>query len=350
MRYTSLLAAMLVLALLMGCDSGTHTPVAADKPLVLVSIHPLASLTRELAGDDFEVATLLPTDASPHGFDLRPAQRATAARAKLVVMVGMGLDDWAARSVGQDVPVLRFAQAVEAPTHNDHDSATDAKAHADEAPVAAPPVAEAHAADDAHDDHANEAHDAPGDAPHAHAHDHSGPNPHLWLDPVLAKRFVVPLAEELTKLKPDLASEIAKRAQAVLKKLEALDVEYRRELTKVPVKELVTFHNAFDLLAERYGLEVVGHLTPVELGPGAEITPRRLQDAIDQVASRKLKVVYAEPQFPRNAIDAIGRATGARVLILDPLGSPNRPGYEDYFVLMRSNLATLVKGQSGKVE
>ncbi len=306
-----------------GATGGATAPTEMenDKPLIVASIFPLASLTRELAGDDFQIVTLLPSDASPHGFDLKPAQRAGAAKARLLVMVGMGLDDWAVRAVTQDVTVLHFATALQ----------EEGEAH--EEP-------EVHAGHEAKE--AKEAQDA-----HAgHAHDHTGPNPHLWLDPVLTRDFVAELATALAKLRPDRTEAIAQRAKTLDEKLAVLDGAYREQLAVVPVKTLVTFHNAFDRPAARYGLQVVAHLTPIELSPGAEITPRRLQAAIDQVAALHLRVLYAEPQFPKTALDAIARATGADILILDPLGSPNRPGYETYFAMMQSNLATLVKGQT----
>ncbi len=145
---------------------------------------------------------------------------------------------------------------------------------------------------------------------------------------------------------PDDALPPSPRAQAVLDKLDALHTKCEAELSKVKMKELVTFHNAFDLLAERYGLKVVAHLTEMDLPTGAEVTPGALSEARAAVKKHGLKVLYAEPQYPDSALKAIQEATGATILKLDDLGGPDRPGYRTYFEMMESNLKTLMEGQN----
>ncbi len=299
-----------------------------------------------------------------------------------------------------------------------------------------------HGRDHGHKDH----HHGHG---HHHDHDHSGPNAHLWLDPLLVKQFIEmvphdlgrvlaaakkenrkanlvvsihPLAsliselvgEEATittmlpqggsphgfELTPDIlrklgqadalliigmnldpwAEKAAKNTgktnlpviafaalvekhqdglsqplpadhalgpaqAALLAKLDALHEKYGQALSKVAVKEMVTFHNAFDLLAARYGLKVVAHLTEMDLPTGAEVTPTHLREARDAVKRHRLKTLYAEPTYPDSALNAIAEATGARVLRLDDLGGPDRQGYRTYFEMMESNLKVLVEGQ-----
>lgn len=134
--------------------------------------------------------------------------------------------------------------------------------------------------------------------------------------------------------------------EAVVTKLKALDAKHKQQLADVKVKQLVTFHNAFDLLAERYGLEVVEHLTEIELAGGREVTPEQLDEVTHAVEAHGLKVLYAEPQFPDRALHAVRQATGVAILRLDPLGNPNQDGYRDYFEMMESNLKVLAEGQS----
>jgi zinc transport system substrate-binding protein len=298
-------------------------------------------------------------------------------------------------------------------------------------------------ADYGHKDHGHKDHG------HSHDHDHSGPNPHFWLDPVamqhamiaigpeLAKasettwkygRFTVvvtiyPLQEPvklatgkntdvLTLLPPGMsphgfelnaqqmrmlsnadvlivagggvdgwatrAVKSVKRkvkvidinhllkgkklegvsktglpehsfstgVAAVVEKLSELDTAYAKAFKDVKAKELVTFHNAFDLLAKRYGLTVVAHLTEVELSGGGEVSPSQMREVQAEIKAHHLKVLYAEPQFSDRAVAAIKQATGVAVLRLDPLGTPNKKGYDGYFAMMKSNLKVLVDGQS----
>jgi len=309
----------LVLGLLMalvGCGREAET----GPPIIAATIYPLGSLVQELVGDAVEVATIIPPGASEHATEIPPASMAKLSRARILVAVGMNLDDWLVtmgyQTGRKNLTVVRFDDLVGKREKHDHSH-----------------------------DHHHHGHDH-GHSHDHHGHDHSGPNPHLWLDPVQTKTFVAGLGGKLAELLPEHAQEIAANTQRLLGELDMLHEEYTAGLTGVTNKRLVTFHNAFDPLAERYGLEVVTHLTDIDISPGGEVAPQRLVQAIEAVKKHELKVLYAEPQFAENAVEAIRRETGAAVLRLDPLGRPGAPGYETYLELMRSNLKTLVDGQS----
>jgi len=293
-------ALLLFLTTLTGCyeRAGGDTS-APQKPVVAVSIFPVASLVDQLTGDWAEVVTLLPPGTSPHSAGMSADQVRTVSRAKLLVVVGTGLDPWAEKAAvasgDKAPPILRFADLIAGATSGS----------------GAPPA-----------------------------------NNHLWLDPVLAKQFVSALAVKLEEQFPEHAAATRAAAERLASDLVKLDQEYREQLAAVPQKELITFHNAFDLIAERYGLKILVRLTDIELSPGAEVTPDKFREAIDAVRKYHLKTLYCEPEFPDQAIRALQRETGAEVLTLDPEGSPAVIGFRTYQELMRKNLQTLVRGQS----
>lgn len=300
-------AVVLVAALLTGsvaCEDVGRDEVAASRPIVAVSIFPLADLVGQMVGDRAEVVTLLPPGMSPHGYETRPGQARKIARAKLMVTVGLHVDDWATRAaeaVGGDVPVFVFADAV---------GIDGGEAHADRG---------------RHDEHG-----------------HGMVNPHLWLDPVLVKRMVPALAGALVEALPEHAAAIEANAEELDGALADLDAEFERRLAPLHDAEMITYHSAFDLLAERYGLTVAATLTPVE-SPG-DLTSGRLAEVIRLIRDHEVRSVFTEPQFPAERAAAIQRETGVEVLVLDPLGDPNQPGRDGYFALMRYNLDTLLKG------
>lgn len=158
--------------------------------------------------------------------------------------------------------------------------------------------------------------------------------------------FVTHLSRELAEHYPAHGEIIENNAQQLLADIREVDREHRTVLSEVRRRELITFHNAFDPLAERYGLEVVAHLTPIELTPGGEVTPRRLREVIAAIEHYDLPVVYSEPQFPDRAVEVLRDATGVAILRLDPLGNPRREGYQTWQATMRSNLEVIVDGQN----
>jgi zinc transport system substrate-binding protein len=174
----------------------------------------------------------------------------------------------------------------------------------------------------------------------------TAPNNHLWLDPVLAQQFVAAMVEPLAKRFPTHKDQIRAAADNLSVDLKRLDAEYRDDLAKLSTRELITFHNAFDLIARRYHLKIVARLTDIEVSPGGEVTPHNFVAAIQAIQQYHLAVIYGEPEFSDDVLAVIRRETGVEVLQLDPLGGPQQPGYRSYQEMMRSNLATLVKGQT----
>lgn len=405
LRASLVLSLLAIAALLGGCDRGANKPGgsgAEAKPIIAVTIHPLADVTRELVGDAAEVVTLIPPDRSPHGYELPAATLAKVKNAKLLICVGGGLDNAIEKAVvamAKDVEVLHghemskpgyepkhkrgdtshgkkdahddHAGGQGDGGHKEHDHAKhDHGDHGDHGEPGAKAkvgdhgdheVADPHADHD-HHDHAD--HGKSKSAPskteheddhkgHAHAGHHHGPeNPHFWLAPKRMHRFVEALAHELPELlaseqSPGLPATVAERAKAFNDKLQAVIAKHEASLKQLKRRELVTFHNSFDLLAEELDMKVVAHLEPmVELRPGGEITPNRLAEVAKAVKEHSLRVIYAEPQFPSEAVDAIARQAGVKVLRLDPIGHPDREGYRTYLETMGSNLKALHEGQS----
>ena len=124
-------------------------------------------------------------------------------------------------------------------------------------------------------------------------------------------------------------------ASKLLDDLHTLDRQYAEQLAAVPNRELITFHNAFDLIADRYHLKIIVRLTDIELSPGGEVTPDKIREALDAIAKYKLKVLYAEPEFPDQVVERLRDETGVEIRKLDPQGNPAVEGYRTYREMMQ---------------
>ena len=72
-----------------------------------------------------------------------------------------------------------------------------------------------------------------------------------------------------------------------------------------------------------------------------------MAEVVEHVKEHGVKTVYAETLVPRKTAETIAAETGATVAVLDPLeGLTDESAGDDYVSVMRSNLKTLVKGQS----
>lgn len=305
-----------------GCGRAGSSASRGDKPVVAATIWPMASLTQQLVGDDVTVACLLPPGLSPHSFEPTAQQMQDVSNAKLMVAVGLGVDHWAwsaARATGRaDLPVFVFADAVG--------------------------IAGDNTADHHHHEHADHDDDDDGEVDVGHEHVDVGPNPHLWLDPVLVQQMLPKLAAELEKALPDHKPAIEANLAKLQDDLKQLDRAYHDELAKLPTKTLVTFHNAFDRLADRYGLDVAATLMPIESPGGA--SPQAMEQVVGAIERYHLKVIFAEPQFSPQVADTLANDMHVQMLTLDPLGDPHVTERGTYQQMMRYNLRTLVQGLS----
>ncbi len=308
-----------MLAGLTSCDRGGQPaatqpagPVpSAARPVLAASVFPLADLVRRVAGDRWEVVCLLPPGRNPHGYSLRPAEGESLARARVLFTAGMGLDGWAIRAahgINTDCKVIVLTEVL---------GLTGGPGQEEPEASATRP-----AEDEGHDTHGSD----------------GGMDPHIWLDPLLAVRIGQVAAEELSGQDP-AGQGVYRRNLADLKReLDVLDVDYRTGLASCRTRELVVFHPGYGYLARRYGL----HQVPITAGTEAKAA--QVQEVIDLVKREHIRAIYREPQFESRWVGFISRATGAKVLVLDPQGHAAKAGYDSYFAMMRSNLAALKEG------
>jgi zinc transport system substrate-binding protein len=159
-----------------------------------------------------------------------------------------------------------------------------------------------------------------------------GNDPHVWLDPARYALLVKRIAAVLDR--PDAAGPL-------LTRLRKLDGEYRAGLRDCEHHEIVTSHEAFGYLAERYGLTQVA----IEgLSPEAEPTPQRLRHVVDVIRSTGATTVFFETLVSPRIAKTVARESGAPTAVLDPIEgltpAAERRG-ADYFTVMRSNLSAL---------
>lgn len=280
-----------------GCgDADRERPEGPTR--IVVSIPPLAWAVRELAPDDAEILVLLKDGQSEHGAGLTASDTAALKHADLVFLVGWGLESSAERVVHNHPSwqkVLRFSEVIE---QSDM-----------EVPVSTQPCS---------------------DPSHNHdGHHHHATDPHGWLDPMAMVEWVKAAGQLLGADESRIASLVAE--------CEQIDREYAMGLDGLERRHIVTHHNAYGWIAERYELEVAAVIRPNEL---LETTPGELNAAVEAVRSLDIDAVFIEPQFSGRAANRLREITGVRLLRLDPLGDGDWPE------MMRTNLASLLDGLS----
>ena len=326
-----------------------------DMPDVVADIAPVHSLVARVMDGVGSPELILPQEASPHGFALRPSQASALQNAELVLRVGEGLTPWLGEALDTLAPEaktvelmevedtfllpIRVGATFEAHDHDDHEDDHDAHEDHDDHDEHDEHGHEEDGHDD-HDGHANHAdHDA-HEEDHADAHggdheghDHSGIDPHAWLDPLNAATWARAIAEELAQADPENASTYRANADELVAELGSLTADLNASISANPPAGFVVFHDAYQYFETRFGFAPLGAISvPDASAPSAG----RVAEVRARITELGGTCVFAEPQFDPRIVATVTEGTEAGTAVIDPLGSTLDLGPALYPQLIRN--------------
>ena len=314
---TPVLVGLLLATGVVACGpGGTTSSAAADAVHVVATTTVLADLVANVGGDKVSVVSLVPKGGEVHTFDPTPSDMTTLAQADLVVMNGLGLDEWIGQMIvdgGATAPVVELAEDLEGVSY-----LQSGEEHAAEGS----PATEARPADGGHDAH--------------------GVNPHLWLNVAYASLYVDRIAEALAEVDPDDAATYRANAAAYQAELATVDGEIRAQIAAIPGSDrrIVSFHEAFPYFAAAYGLEIVGTIVD---SPGQDPSAGELARLVEAIKQSGARAVITEAQFSPELAETVASEAGVRVVrdfYNDSLGDAP---VDTYVAMMRWNAAKTVE-------
>lgn len=335
----------------------TAAPALAQVPLVVADLPVTQSLAAQVMGELGTPGLILERGADPHHAQLRPSQARALAGADLVIWIGEGMSPWLEGPM-QTLPtgrVLELAtveglrlRAYGEAGHDDHDDdhhddhGDDDHGHDHDHHDHAHDDHDDHAHDHDHDNHDDHGHDAHGhddhghahdDHAHAHDHDHTGTDPHLWLDPRNAAQWLQAIGAELSALDPANAAQYQANVAAAVADLVTLTDELAAILAPVQGQGLVMFHDAYGYFAGAFGLNIVATVTDGDATtPGAA----RLSALRAQLAEAGALCLFPEANHSDAFARVVSEGTALRLgAPLDPAGVTLEPGADLYATLMR---------------
>ena len=320
--WTAVGAALASLVLVAGCNGSAASPSpsestgAAADYTVIATTSVFADLAQLALGDNVTIETIIPAGVDVHTFEPSPADAQKLAGADLIVMNGLGLDEWALsllEAAGKsEEDVLELAEGIDESN------------------------AWVYLEGEEHDEE-----EGKEEAEEGEEHGHGGSDPHIWLDPKGAAIYVDRIAARVAAELPERAAEIESARDAGLAEIAALDEELRVGFAAVDAsaRKIVTFHDAFGYFARAYGIEIVG--VAVE-APGQEPSAKEIAALIDAIKAAGVTSVFSEAQFPSKVLDQVAAETGATVLgnlYSDALG--DAPA-NSYLGAMRANASAIL--------
>lgn len=295
------------------------SPVRAADLKVVATIKPIHALAAAVMRGAGSPRLLIDGAGSPHTFTLKPSDAKVLSEADVFLRVSEALEPFTGRLVGALPKAVRVVTLEDTAGLTRHRLRTGATFEAD--------AHDSPAAKDPHGQHGL-GHQQHRPLPQADAANDG----HIWLDPANARLMAAAIAEVLAQASPAQAPIFRANAASLDQDLERLDSELATALAPVKARPYIVFHDAYQYLERRYGLQAVGSVT---LSPDVPPSARRLTELRRKIADLKAACVFSEPQFTPKIITTIIEGTAARRGTLDPLGAAIPAGPEHYFTLLR---------------
>ena len=285
--------------------------VAATQELNVVTdtlvIHSLVSM---VMGDIASPVLLMPGNASPHDYTLRPSEAAALQSADLLIWTSQYLTPWLShkmQTLAHGTPQLELMSAPQTRKLAFRQNSLFADSHDHEHGTSGPDNDDTHNADNAEQKDVID--------------------PHGWLDPDNAIYWVELIAEQLATLDSQHAEQYRANAITTQVQISQLQLKVAKQLEPVLNKPFVVFHDSYHYFEERFNMFATAAiaLSDAQLPSIRELNSlRKILDSYDNVC------VFSEPQFSDKLVRSLTRDLDVSIAELDPLGSQLAAGPDLY--------------------
>jgi ABC-type Zn uptake system ZnuABC Zn-binding protein ZnuA len=281
----------------------------AGKLQVVTTVAPITSIVANVAGDRAQVRGVIPEGEDSHTFEPKPSAAEGFAKADVVFVNGLSLEDptkeLAKRNVPAAAQVVELGNIVLSPDQYIYDF--------------------------------------------SFPRDGGKPNPHLWTNPPMSRCYAVIAGSVLSKADPGNAAYYLENAAKLAAKIDQLDTLFRAASDAMPVqnRKLLTYHDAYAYFAAYYRWTIIG---AIQVSSFEDPTPKEVAGLIRQVKAQKVPAIFGSEVFPSPVLAQIGKEAGVKYV--DKLRDddlPGAPGDADhsYLGLMKSDYVVMIDSLGG---
>jgi ABC-type Zn uptake system ZnuABC Zn-binding protein ZnuA len=306
---SSLVGIVLIVSLIAACgdDDGGGSAAGGDKLKIATTVAPITSIVANIVGDRAEVEGIVPEGTNSHTFEPKPSVAELLSEADVVYINGLVLEEptreLAEENLKDDAEVVELGTMTIPEDEYIYDF--------------------------------------------SFPKEEGKPNPHLWTDPTLARKYAEIVKDDMSERDPDNANYYAANYDEFSDLIDELDKAMRESFPTIPKRELLTYHDAYAYFAETYDWEVIG---AIQVSDFEDPTPAEVADLIDQVKAEGVPAIFGSEVFPSPVLEQIGKEAG--VEYVDDLRDddlPGEPGDEEHswLGLMRFDYITMTEALGG---
>ena len=261
-----------ILTLFICCACG-HTPQQSEKPVITVTLEPLRYFTEAIAGDCFEVVSMVPKGSSPESYDPTPQQLVNLSKSQAYLRIGyIGFEQAWMKKLEANYPTMKVydtSKGVELIREEGHH-------------------------------HGNHYHEG-------------GVEPHIWNSTQNASVIADNIYAALCEMDADHQPEYKQRLDSLKQVIARTDADVRTLLANADSTFLI-YHPALSYFARDYGL----HQISIEEG-GKEPSPATLKTLIETCRREGAQVIFVQQEFDQRNAQLIADELGIEIVPINPL-------------------------------
>ena len=272
---------------------------------IVVSIAPLAALTRAIVGDQATVETLVDQAVSPHVYALKPSDLRKMNQADIIFWIGPAYESFLKK------PLQNFSTKTV-----DLFTAPSLKIY--------------------NLRFSDGAHEAACDHNCLHDHDPLKHDGHVWLDPDNGIALAQEIMKQLSALHPSSHPWYQMRFEKFKQSVEKTKHHLQNLLRPYQNKGFLVFHDGYQYFERAFGL-ANGHV--MSLMPDISPSIKRMKELKTLIDNQRIVVLFGETQFSPQLMNVLADETGLKIGLLDPLGSSDNT-YQELLINLATSFST----------
>ncbi len=259
--------------------------------IIVVSIPMQQEFVQKIAGNQYEVLSLIQSGINPHDFEPKFSDIASLNSALAYFGIGIEFENiWLPRFKAQNKTMEIYDNSLGIPKiHSSHSHTKNDKDF-----------------------------DAEGDT-------------HIWLSTQNAKQIASNIYKALQTLDPK--ADYAKGYQDLITEINQTDTQLKQILSSLEEhQKFVVFHPMLGYFARDYHLEEIA----IEI-EGKSPKIQEMVSVIETIKKNKLKIIFAQPEFSTKAAEFIAKESGAQLGFFSPLQIPWSENLLEFSKTLRDN-------------
>jgi len=230
-----------------------------------VTIEPLRYFTEEIAGNKFDVVTMVPNGSSPETYEPTAKQMVKLSESDLYIKVGnIGFERTWMKKLESNAPHTIIIDSSEGIALQKNGNGV--------------------------------------------------PDPHVWMSASNAKIIARNIYKALANIDSKDSIYFKSNLSKLLEKIENTDINVRENISKNKTLTFLIYHPALTYFARDYGLTQI----PIE-EEGREPSAAQLQQTISTAKKKMVKIIFIQKEFANRNTSIVEQGTNAQKVEINPL-------------------------------